>query len=239
MTERALLDALQAARYPGSSWAFIRHVNEGTGARAGRILDALAMSLWPSRGLHLHGIEAKCHRSDWLRELDQPAKADGWVMACHAFYLATPPGVAKIEELPTGWGLIEVGDKVKVLRESEQRHPQPPNWQRLAAILRAATKAGEDVVPRREVKDLARQLAQPMVEAELAMERSRGRRDREHDSELIVSLRRFCDVSGIDIPSCSDELAKLAGETVRGQRHIDRIQNELAALKNRLRDLLA
>jgi hypothetical protein len=70
-------DVIAALRkkYPAAAWAFLEQVANGTGyAKKYRWADALAMGLWPSRGMELHGIEVKVSRSDWLRELENPAR---------------------------------------------------------------------------------------------------------------------------------------------------------------------
>ena len=51
-SEAAVIAALRA-RHPSEAWAFLSHVRNGTGyaRRTARTADALAFSLWPSRGL--------------------------------------------------------------------------------------------------------------------------------------------------------------------------------------------
>jgi hypothetical protein len=46
------------------------------------------MSLWPSRGIELHGIEIKVSRNDWLKELGDPAKADEIARFCDRWWVA-------------------------------------------------------------------------------------------------------------------------------------------------------
>lgn len=70
--------------------------------------DVLAVCNWPSRGMHVIGFEVKASRSDWLRELSKPQKAEAFHRFCINWYIAAVPGVVKHEELPPGWGLIEV-----------------------------------------------------------------------------------------------------------------------------------
>lgn len=70
-------------RYPAPAWAFLEEVRNQTGyARTIRTADALAMSLYPSRGLHLHGFEVKVSRADWFRELNDPKKAEEIAAYC-------------------------------------------------------------------------------------------------------------------------------------------------------------
>jgi hypothetical protein len=78
-----------------------------------RTCDAIAMSLWPSRGLELHGIEIKCSRGDWLHELKRPDKADKMFKYFDRWWLAvSDESVAHDYEIPPTWGLI-VMDKIR------------------------------------------------------------------------------------------------------------------------------
>lgn len=105
-TSHALLELLRK-KHSGDAWAFFAEVPERAGFSPRRI-DALAMSLWPSRGLELHGFEIKISRADWLRELRQAEKADGFWKRCDRFFLVAPSGVvAEDGELPPTWGLLQ------------------------------------------------------------------------------------------------------------------------------------
>ena len=54
-------------RYPSAAYAFFEQVRNGTGysRTVVRTADALAFSLWPSRGLTLDGFEIKAYRGDY------------------------------------------------------------------------------------------------------------------------------------------------------------------------------
>lgn len=81
-TMRALADM-----YKGSPWTFLPQVRSATGWHRQRTADAIAMSVWPSRGLHLYGFEVKVSRSDWLKELRTPEKADEICAFCDFWYV--------------------------------------------------------------------------------------------------------------------------------------------------------
>ena len=68
-------------KYPGPAWVVLAEVCNGTGFAANRWADAVAFGVWPSRGLRIVGFELKSSRSDWRRELENPAKADD--IACY------------------------------------------------------------------------------------------------------------------------------------------------------------
>lgn len=72
-----------------------------------RQIDALAISRVASRSNEIVGVETKVDRSDWLRELQQQAKASAWIRLVDRYVVAAPKGVVKKEELPIGWGLLE------------------------------------------------------------------------------------------------------------------------------------
>jgi hypothetical protein len=137
-------------RYPSAAWAFLEQVANGTGyAKKYRWADALAMGLWPSRGMELHGIEVKVSRSDWLRELENPVKADEIHKYCHRWYLAvSDEKIVKPGELPPNWGLYVFNkDKMECKQEAFcATKPEPLDLLMVASILRSAVKADEGML---------------------------------------------------------------------------------------------
>jgi len=120
---------LQAAlqkRFSPPEHALFFEVAPGTGAAA-RYADAVAMNLWPSRGLRISGFELKVDRRDWLRELKNPAKAEAIAKLCDEWWLVTTAGVVRdIDEIPTPWGWMELGGKKsKALRIKKKPEVRP------------------------------------------------------------------------------------------------------------------
>ena len=137
----AVIKALMRKRYSSPEWALAFEVADATGGNARRSADAVAMNLWPSRGLAIHGFEFKSRRNDWLRELKNPAKAESVAQYCDHWWLVAIQGVVKPGELPSGWGLIEVYGKdgreaFQVLREPEKRLATPVSREFMAALFR-------------------------------------------------------------------------------------------------------
>ena len=136
-------DAIVAA-HPAPEWAVISEVSDATGGRASRRADALAMNLWPSRGLEIRGFEIKVSRSDLKRELVDPSKADAVGAFCHTWALATPVGLVRAEDnAPACWGLFEVDEKgAGVWKRQPTMRPadevKAPSRLFTAAIARAA-----------------------------------------------------------------------------------------------------
>lgn len=95
--------------------------------RGQRRCDLLRVGMWQSRGTGIDVHEIKVSRSDWLRELDSPAKAEAWWPYCSRFWITTPPGIVVPAELPEGWGLMEL----------------PATGRRFRVVVRAASKQPE------------------------------------------------------------------------------------------------
>lgn len=141
-----------AKRYPAPAYALFYEVGNSTGHAYSNSADAIAMSLWPSRGLDIYGFEIKSDRGDWLRELKNPAKAEAiaqyctfwWLVDCAVLPHQTQPllstdGCIKRDEVPPAWGLLRfTGTKFKVVKEAVARKPKPLTRQFVAAILRRA-----------------------------------------------------------------------------------------------------
>lgn len=154
-TERSVLDALRRRHNPkergnGPEWAFVEHVRNAAGFNANRTIDAMGLSLWPSRGMELHGYEVKTSRADFRREIADPAKMDAFAHVLDRFWIVAPKGIVPVAELPSSWGLLEVMDDGTAIRQkvaapllTEQRASIPRTM--LVPLLRAsgATVGGE------------------------------------------------------------------------------------------------
>lgn len=127
-------------RWTDPEWAIMWEVGQGTGAAGGRYADAVMMSLWPSRGLELHGVEIKISRSDWKREAADPSKAEAIARFCDRWWVHTAPGVVDdLSDLPPAWGLREFNGKAwSTRREAEKTDAEVVSRQFLAAMLRRA-----------------------------------------------------------------------------------------------------
>lgn len=140
MTEAAVCDILRQ-KWGGKEYAFLPQVRNQTGyAKRVRTADAIAMSLWPSRGLHLHGFEIKVSRSDWLHELKQPEKAEEIARFCHYWWLAARDvDIVKPGEVPPTWGFVVVSTgKPKVIQSPMlNKGAQVPTIEFVASLFRA------------------------------------------------------------------------------------------------------
>lgn len=143
MTETDVLDALYA-RYAftggnGQRYAVAAQVRSRAGFDARRTADFIAMDLWPSARLTLHGHEVKVSRSDWLRELKDPSKAAEFIPYMNTWWVVVGDRrIVRDGELPDDWGLMAMsGSLLTVVKKAPRRDALPLTPSRLAALLRA------------------------------------------------------------------------------------------------------
>jgi hypothetical protein len=136
---------LLTVRYAAPAYAFLSQVRNQTGFSKSivRTADGLALSLYPSRGIHLHGFEIKVSRGDWLSELRNPVKADEIGKHCHYWWIVAPSTqIVPIDELPATWGLlIERGGKLFTAKEATFMNPEQLPLTMMGAIFRKATES--------------------------------------------------------------------------------------------------
>ena len=97
-------------------------------AYRGRRIDGIALSPWEARKYGLHLFEVKSFREDWLRELHNPEKQNGfWNVGGDYWFLETEEGIIKPEEVPEGFGLMQWkdGKRLKIIKDAEYK---PPNY---------------------------------------------------------------------------------------------------------------
>src|SRR5574342_435271 len=104
LTSQDCIAALRK-RFPAAEYAFLEQVANSTGSGVRGWADAIAMGLWPSRGISLWGFEVKVSRSDWKRELAKPKKSSEIQGYCDHSLVVTTPDIVEPSELPKNWGL--------------------------------------------------------------------------------------------------------------------------------------
>lgn len=208
-----LKSALQK-RYRAPEWAVLFEVANGTGATQRRFADAVAMNLFPSRGLGLHGFEIKAHRGAWLRELRNPEKAEDVSAYCDHWWLVAGPDVVQAEEVPDTWGLLVAdGGKLKVKKQAPDLHPEGPKTLThafLAALLRRSSEVDDDVV-NALVEERTKNLTDGI---EYRVERRASERTMQLDS-LRAAVGAFEKASGLKIDQYATWANERLGEHVK------------------------
>ena len=196
----AEVKAALSKKFAAPEFAMLFEVRNGTGyQRSLRTADALAMSLWPSRGLELNGFEIKVSRSDWLKELNTAAKAEAFHPYCDRWWLVVGDrAIVRDGELPRGWGLLAPrGDALTIVTQAELNpEPKPVDRLLLAAIMRKVSEGGIDK------KELELAENRGYTRGQEEKERSL-RHTMEYEAEQLTSLREavreFEEKSGVKI----------------------------------------
>ena len=76
--------------FSAPAYITLEEVRDATGFDGHRTADAMAISLYRSRGKSLWGFEFKVSRNDWLKELKQPEKAESIMRYCNYWGLVVP-----------------------------------------------------------------------------------------------------------------------------------------------------
>jgi len=245
-TEGDVLLALRDHFTPGE-YVVLPQVRNGAGFSANRTADALVMSVWPSRGLHLHGIEIKVSRADWWKEKQNPKKADDIAKYCDYWWLAVgDENIVKDGELPPTWGLLIPGKeapKMRVKIAPTKLEAQPVSRSFLAAILK---KALEVVVPLQHVDaEIERRVAERVAVKE---EQLKDSLTREFDPERLMSRNKkleaaaeaFHEVTGVWMDAGDAERYRKMGKALCLLRYsglADWVEKAEDSLKRTIKDL--
>ena len=213
-TTEQVLQALRN-KYSSGAYAFLTQVGNSTGFNCNRWADAIVMSLWPSRGLEIIGFEIKVSRSDWVKELKHPEKADTIANYCDSWYLVVgDQDIMQFGELPMGWGLMvpQTKSNLKITVTSERKvKPKPIDKQFLAAILRRATEQLTEAAKLRN--EYSRGYDEGIEEGKERMNYSVGSKDGQIQ-RLEKDIKDFEEASGVDIHQSWEHPDKI-GEAVK------------------------
>lgn len=218
-------------RHPKSEWALMFEVSDAAGFGRGRSADALAMNLWPSRGLELHGFEIKVSRADWKRELVNPEKSASIQRYCDRWWIAAPRDLVPADELPRTWGLMEIdgAGKAVVKVDAPKLPAEPMTRSFVACVLRRASEADAG-----EVEALvSRKVAELHAENDrrVAQEVERKTRHMDAAAKRIAEIKAECGIDLLDFRP-NGELSKALRAVLDGH-----LFSSYQGLSNALRDV--
>lgn len=235
MTEADVLALLRARFTKGGNggngeFAYLEHVRNGAAFNANRTFDAIAIALWPSRGLTIDGFEVKVSRSDWQRELAQPEKAEDACKLVDRFSIVAPKGVVYASEVPPTWGLLEVTGKRLVavkgapwLGDGNGPRHKTISREFLVGILRSIPAAVPRLSAEGELKAAERKGRDEGYKASEGQREDAERRAREAEQ----ALSTFGEILGMDL------------RTGWGLRGVARSTEQLAEIGTGLRAVLS
>ncbi|WP_293371480.1 hypothetical protein [Nevskia sp.] len=214
------MDAIRR-RFAAPEWIVMGEVAPATGGGT-RYADAIAVNTWQSRGHAVIGFEVKVSRSDWLRELKQPEKAEPMLRYCDRWYLVATKDVVKPGELPPNWGHLELRQKgLHMVTEAPKLEAKPITRSFFASLMRRGYEEIDAVATRMQRQAIADARAEVDNRvARLVREKNGGtRKARAHDHRVHGEDRP--DDMPLDRPANRrDSLGEAAGaaEWLRRQR---------------------
>ena len=224
-------------KFPPDQYAMLYEVRDAAGFAASRSADVVMIGLWPSRGCLIEGMEIKVSRTDWLRELKKPQKAEAFVPYCDHWWIVTgDAGIVKESELPPTWGLmVASGRGLGVVREAPKLEPKALDRTLLAAMLKRATATAIDQ-PEIEAAIAARVKAEKeRFAADAAFARDRAQQKVE---ALERAIKEFEERSGVEIKAymggrIGDAVkAVMSGEHRQKLRELGRLRERVASLND-------
>jgi hypothetical protein len=192
--------------FPAPSYLYMQEVRDATGFDAVRSADGIAVGMYRSCGRQIHGFEMKVSRTDWLKELSQPEKAESLMRYCHRWALVVPDeSIVKEGELPSTWGLAvpersrkNALVRLKWITRAPELQPIPYSMVFITALLYAAKQIDEPA--RIRALDAAR--AEGKKKAEDSF-------DREHRNQDYIQLRAAVDAfekaAGVSLKYAGEE----------------------------------
>lgn len=222
-------------RYPENAYALFYEVHNGTGGQHRRSADAVAMALWPSRGLEVIGFEFKVSRRDWLAEKNRPEKADAVGRFCDRWFLViSDDAVIAPDEVPKAWGvLVARGGKLVEAMEASLLKPEPLDRAFVAAMLRRAQSQLKSSVPK---EDIDRQVQEAWSRGYEDGKRADAPRD---ETMLRANVERFEKATGVKLDSYNgEELGTAFAEYVADRKVLERARGRLRVLGNMAKHLL-
>ncbi len=183
------------ARFLPPEWSLFFEVGDQTGTAQSRWADAVAMNMYPSRGLEIHGFEVKVSRSDWLRELKDPSKSAAVQRYCDRWWVVCPDGIIKPGELPATWGHYQANPNrtIRQVVAAPKLEAEPVTKSFMAALMRRAGAVDQDVIT-------------TMVQAEVERQRASDQQsiDRQIEARSFASqraidqLKEITDFAGVE-----------------------------------------
>lgn len=201
-TSADLYEAI-ARKFSPPAWVVMPEVRNATGfSRRIRIADAVAMGMYPSRGLEVHGFEIKVSKSDWRRELKDPGKAEEIARFCDHWWIVAPLDMVDPGDLPMGWGLLVARPNgLYTVKKAPKLEPEPLDRAFVASMLRSA----HELVCTAERRSASEKALSDSWKKGYDEGLANGKRENTYRAEEAKKLRQrvseFKERSGIDLDS--------------------------------------
>jgi len=221
----SLWDLLERRYEDTQGWLLFYEVAQRTGFNNTGYADAMAISLWPSRGIQLLGFEVKRSRSDLLKELRDEQKAEKFIKYCHQWWLVLSDAkFADGVEVPPNWGILAPRNQVLYqIRPAAKLEPATWTPDFIASLMRRFHESyvKKDMAEMRAaVEERAKALSQVSIQKVGQSDLNAAKREAErYKDEVDLLKRRISDFeakSGIPVntwqASSIGDLVRALGE---------------------------
>lgn len=241
LTDHDLREAI-IARYEPPEWRLEHEVT-----LAGRRLDVVAFNLFQSRQFRVVGFELKVSRGDWLRELADVRKNEEWCRVVDDFYIVTAPKIIAKDEVPAGWGHLELCGSRMMKRAVPSSAPISPTLPREVVARFLARQAEKHEHERTREREQMRRDIYTHLRDQAQADVARRTEDLEaKNAALEATVAQFCDLAGIPdtwgrdaaVLRCARVLAEFRHDEQRLRQEIARSFNILDAHHRRLSELV-
>lgn len=225
--EPSVWDLLERRYESEQGWLLFYEVAQRTGYNNTGYADAMALSVWPSRGIQLLGFEIKRSRSDLLKELRDEQKAEKFIKFCHQWWLVVSDAkLTEGVEVPPNWGILAPRNQVLYqVRPAAKLEPAAWTPDFIASMMRRFHEAHvkKDMAEMRAaIEERAKQMSQVSVQKVGQSEINAAKRNAEHYKGLYEAtqerIRLFEERSGIPVNNWQ---ANNIGELVRALQDVN------------------
>ena len=240
MTTSADIKALLRRRYAHPEWALCFEVANGTGQHARRYADALAMNLFPSRGLAIHGFEIKVSKADFKREIENPEKSASVQQYCDHWWIVAPSAAVDESLLPITWGWLRVdGERLVAAKNAPPLEAKPVDRKFMAALVRRANEADAAEVDKLVSVRVAEQRQRDHEHMEREI-KSRARKGEEATKQLEDLKAKLGDDWGyLDAPGISEAVRVLRAAGIgRTYDNLRKLERDMKTATKRLSEAL-
>lgn len=134
-------------RHPAPEWATFKEVPDSAGFEGQGRIDFFAFNTYPSKRFLRVAYEVKISRADFARELREPGKRGRAEQLANECWFVMPAGMVKPDEIPEGWGLLEVttSNELRVKKQAQYTNVLEPPLGFVALMLRRSSEKAVDV----------------------------------------------------------------------------------------------
>lgn len=249
VTARQIIELLRH-RHPVPEWASFIELPSNTGG-IGRYLDFYAINTWKSKRFLKIAYEIKVSRADFARELSAPQKRAFAESVADECWFAMPVGLVQADEVPEGWGLIElVSNGLRVKKRAMQRKVEQLSMAFAVSIARRSSDPPPELPPAiwlkagRELTDQELlQVATADLEIYARSQRQAAVEEFKRSSDDLAKLNRLKTVIarriGSQYADDPDKLTEWIDHHKEGEKSLPfRLKAHLKVLKLAIEDLI-